>query len=253
MLNKDHAKIELNVQKILGHSPDSAFTRLFKKQVMHHQLICGLETLRAGQNPKTINLVDLDNYKAAIQEILLKNKGLIIITGHLGCWELIPYASALATGRPLAALAKPPKIKSLARLMEKNRNRLLMKVLWTDQKTLVKDMLGTLADNHALGLVMDQKAESRKGITIRFLGYDAEFVAGPARTATRTGAPVMAAFCIRTGPMCYRMSYKLILDADHGSTDEVALTQIFADEIGRAIEQHPHQWVWNYRRWQFQP
>ena len=110
-------------------------------------------------------------------------------------------------------------------------------------------MLKLLKAGECLGFVMDQKPEGRIGPSVNFLGQMTEFVSGPAKLAMRQSSPVLAVFCVRTGPHQYRLLQKVVAPADHGIDDETILTQKMADAIEEAIRLYPEQWIWNYKRW----
>ena len=250
-LRKEYAKIADNVHHIHKLSNNNAFSTMFQRQVLRHQVISGLETFRAFYHPAEIEFEGMDEYRHTVKELLAKEKGLIVITGHLGSWELVAYATAMASGDLFTALAKPAKVRAITQIMDNNRARFYTKVLWTDQKMLFKTMISTLKNKKSLGFVMDQRSESRQGHRVQFLGHAADFVVGPAKTAMVSGAPVIAAFCMRTGSMRYRIVSEPLYEADHTENNEVLMTQRFADAIGGMIKLYPEQWVWNYRRWRF--
>ena len=251
LFRKEYQKISKNIHYINKLNPNSAFSTMFQKQVLRHQLLSGLEVFRAFLNPSEITFDGMDEYRQAVGEQLRAEKGLIVITGHLGSWELVAYATSMASGNPFTALAKPSKVAAMTKIMDRNRSKFYTKVLWTDQKMLFKAMITTLKHKKALGFVMDQRSESRKGHRVNFLGHPVDFVVGPAKTAMASCAPVMAVFCVRTGSMRYRIISELLYDAGHTESNEILMTQRFADAIGRMIQLYPEQWVWNYKRWRF--
>ena len=251
LLRKEYAKIALNIRQIYGLTPGNPFSSMFQKQVLRHQLLCGLETFRGFYHPGEIEFEGMTEYTEMVKGILVRGKGVIVITGHIGSWELVAYATARAAGEMFTALAKPSKVPAVTKIMDNNRGRFYTSVLWTDQKMLFKAMISTLKHKKALGFVMDQRSESRQGHRVNFLGHPAEFVVGPAKTAVASGAPVIATFCIRTGSMRYRIISELVYESEHMENNEGLMTQQFADAIAGMIRLYPEQWVWNYKRWRF--
>ena len=249
---KDRNKIERNIDKILGIPAGSEESEDFQNRVLKHQICNSIESLKASYNNDLITVAGFDDMQRRFQENLQKGKGLIIITAHMGSWEIAAYYCSLASDGKFSALAKPSKLEAATRLLDAYRLRMKTKTLWTDQRSLLKTMASTLKNGEALGFVMDQRPDGRKGPIVDFMGQPTQFVVGPAWASIRNGSPVVSVFCIRTGPWQYRMLCAELLPADHGKTDSVEITQIMASEIERIIRLHPEQWVWNYNRWQFE-
>jgi lauroyl/myristoyl acyltransferase len=247
---KDVRRLRENVQRIYKLPPGSHFSAMFEKQVFHHHIVCALETLRMVTDPEVGQVEGFHELEGILKQVEDAQKGHLLLTAHLGSWELCAYFGQKAASRPLVVLAKPPKRPFLLRPLARFREQLGAKVLWTDQKTLLREMLGTLKRGEGLGFVMDQKPDSRRGPLVTFLGQPTIFVGGPASMAVRTQCAAVSIFCVREGPFRYRILSSLALKPDHGETDEHALTQVFAQSIETAIRAYPEQWTWNYRRWQ---
>lgn len=242
-------QLRRNVHQVLGLPPGSSFARRFERQVMGHQVVAGLETIRAIHTPEMVKIVGFAELQTLVAQAAAGGKGYIFITAHLGSWELCAYYARLAGNVPLAVLAKPPKMAVARRVLNSWRERMGVTVLWTDRKTLLREMLGTLKAKGALGFVMDQKPEHRLGLKVPFLGRPTEFVSGPGMVAARTGCPVISIFCLREGPWQYRLESRLLAPASDAPRDEAELTTMMAAEIEGMIRAYPEQWTWNYKRW----
>jgi len=248
---RDRQRLESNVHRIYGLPPQSHFARMFCRQVFREQLAIALETMRVIRFPGLARIIGFEELKAQVAAAESAGRGHIMITAHLGSWELCAYYAQKAAARPLHVLAKPAKRRFLTRFLGVLRARMEVHVLWTDRKTLVRDMLGALKKGESLGFVMDQKPEGRQGPKVPFLGIPTEFVTGPAAMTIRSGCPVIAIFCVREGRGQYRLLTRTLLTADHGEKDETAITAKFADAITSAIRAYPEQWTWSYKRWRF--
>jgi KDO2-lipid IV(A) lauroyltransferase len=238
-----------NVERIFGLRRGTNFANLFARQNLTHQVLCGLETLRAIQQPELIQVTGFDELQKKVAVAEAAGKGHLIVTAHVGSWELCAYYGRKAGNKPFHVLAKPSRSPAVTKVLDELRHRMGTPVLWTDKKTLVRDMLGALKRGESLGFVMDQKPEGRKGPVVNFFGLPTEFVSGPATMAIRTGAAVISIFCLREGPFRFRLFSEELVPANHGVKDEDALTQTMASAIERVIRLYPEQWTWNYRRW----
>lgn len=246
---KDVAHLRRNVAEVFGLPPASHFAVMFERQVFRHHMTCALETLRIIQQPSAMQLEGLSDLRDAVAEAERHQKGHEIITAHLGSWELCARLGQSVATRPFQVLAKPPKNAAVRRFLTGVRERMGVKVLWTDRKSILKDMLTGLRQGGSIGFVMDQKPEGRQGPLVPFFGRPTEFVSGPAAMAARTGCAVIGVFCVREAPFRYRVVTRPILAAGHGETDEIAMTAKMAAAIEDVIRLYPEQWTWNYKRW----
>jgi Kdo2-lipid IVA lauroyltransferase/acyltransferase len=233
---RDVNLIRANVHRIYHLPPASHF---------RHHVVCALETVRMVLDPKLIQVEGFERLVDLVRSAEAAGKGHIFATAHLGSWELCAYFAQKAASRPLSVLAKPPSRPALMEVLEAFRRRLGAKVLWTDRKTLVRDMLMALKSGEGLGFVMDQKPDGRRGPMVSFLGQPTPFVGGPASMAARTQCAVMSIFCVREGAFRYRILAESLLPPSHGETDEQVITQRCARAIEDAIRAYPEQWTWN--------
>ena len=246
---KDLARLRSNVQRIYALPPESHFSKMFEKQVFRHQLLCALETMRAIQSPEVLTVTGFEEWSRLIKAAEDVGKGHIVVTAHLGSWELCAYFGQKAALKPFHVLAKPAKSAAVTAFLDGLRSRMGTRVLWTDKKSLLRDMLKALRSGESVGFVMDQKPEGRQGPLVEFLGLPTEFVSGPAQMTVKTGCAAFSVFCVREGAFRYRLVSQALVPPGHAETDEAALTQRMADVITGAIRLYPEQWTWNYKRW----
>ena len=244
-----------NLENVLKLPPHSGFARRFMRQVYYHQVVSAMETIRCIEKPELARWDGLYDFQKKLlsceDSAESVKKGQILITGHVGCWELVGAWAARLSQNSFHALAKPARNKALTEVLDQLRVRMGIRVLWTGQKTIQRQMLRALAAGDWLGFVMDQKPVGRVGPSVDFFGNQAEFVAGPAQMAIRGGLPVIAVFCLRLGPMHFRLLCREVAPAGHGITDRDEMTRLMAAEIEDVIRCYPEQWCWNYKRWRF--
>lgn len=247
---KDVRRINDNVQRIYGLPAHSVFSRDFARQVLRHQIFSTLETLKAATDPEAVTIVDEEATIDAMRQSLAAGVGLIVVTGHMGSWELIGRTSVRAIGS-FHALAKPASAPAVTRALETLRGRFGINVLWANRQSALRSMVKVLRAGQTLGFVMDQKPEGRVGPLVTFFGQQTEFVAGPALVSESTGAPIIGVFCMREGPWRYRIFTEELLPARHPQEDLEVTTQLLASAIERMIRLYPEQWAWNYKRWRW--
>lgn len=250
-----------NLKNIYGLPAHSSFAKQFKHQVFYHQTISVLETIRCIHRPHLARWEGLEEFQKKVQSfeasgqasghLKQRSRGQILITGHVGCWELVGWWAAQFSRQSFYALAKPSGSKALTGSLEALRKKMGIHVLWTGQKTIQRQMLRALAGGGWLGFVMDQKPVGRIGPKVLFMGHETEFVGGPAKMATRSDLPVIGVFCLRLAPMHYRLVSHEVAPGGHGIKDPDLMTQLMADKLSQVIRAYPEQWCWNYKRWIF--
>lgn len=248
---RDSQILSTNIKQVFGLPHKTTFHRMFYHQVLRHHFLTLLEfpkVLRCSTPEQVPGFARLAKHLGAYQE---SGRATILITGHLGNWELFGHLCQAATDAPFYALGKPLKKNSWQRQIAKMRRTLGIHMLWTDQKNLLRKMLEILAEPGCLCFLMDQNPHKRIGTQTQFMGQTTSFVSGPAKMAAKTNCAVVAAFCVRDGSERYRLISREILPPGHGIKDHEQLTKIFAKELEKTIRQYPEQWCWNYKRWRF--
>lgn len=247
---RDRRVIQNNVLRVYGLPAHSEFSKTFTKQNQMTQALIMLETIKYLFRPEQLQISGLDEAREKLQAAS-RESGVVIITAHHGSWELAGHAATKGFDRTFYVLAKPSKAKWLTPLLDGIRERLGMKVLWTDAKTLLRDMMAAAQNKEHLGFVMDQRPGSKQGgHSCAFLAIpNTQIVPGPVVMATRKNMPVYGIYMMRVGLCQYRFYCDEVLPPAHGVTDEQAVAQMMADNMTSMIRKYPEQWSWNYRRW----
>ena len=247
---RERAILFENLERVRGLPSQGTEARSFAKRLFRNQVLCTLEAVRGIGRPEEIVVEGLGNLRGAFERAEEAGAGQLLLTAHLGSWELIGVFMAKVLEGRFYELAKPARNPAVSRFLASLRHEAGCDVLWTDRRSLLKSMLGVLKAGDTLGFAMDQKP-GMGGHTVPFFGQPTDFVGGPAAMAARTQCAVIAVFCVRTGDFQYRLFVDELLDSQHGESDRDELTARFAVAIEAGINQAPDQWPWNYRRWRF--
>ncbi len=182
------------------------------------------------------------------QGALSLGRGVMVATGHLGNWELSAFAHGLMTA-PMHVVVRPldnPRLDALvARRRTLSGNHII------EKKDFARGILKALADNEAVGILIDQNSSPEVGVFADFFGIPACCNAGFARLAAHSGAAVV--------PGCALWSeeekrYVLRFYPRIEMTGDVqADTQRLQTQLERIIRAHPDQWLWIHRRWKTRP
>ncbi|NCQ33920.1 lysophospholipid acyltransferase family protein [bacterium] len=179
-------------------------------------------------------------------------KGALIVTGHMGNWEMLG-ARAAASGYQVTAAAKTQSNARVDRMQNGIRRRAGVDILKTDSG--VKAMLKALRQGRMVALVADQDAGS-EGYFTPFLGRPASFFKGPALFAYRTGVPMLTVFIHRLDDRRHRVVIEPAVQVDPTWDEDqavAALTTHFAARLEAAVRRNPEQYFWVHRRWKTQP
>lgn len=183
---------------------------------------------------------------------LYRGRGVILLTAHLGNWELVGAKLALA-GYPVNVIARDQADEQTAQLFRHVRESCGLRVI--PSRTAVRASLECLRRNEILCILGDINA-GRSGVFVDFFGKLASTVAGPAALALRTGAVVVPAFCTREPDHRHsaRACEPLTLDSSGDRDNDIirhtaALTKLIEAQIRR----EPEQWFWLHRRWKTRP
>ena len=186
-----------------------------------------------------------------IRERLPRGKGVIILTGHVGNWELAGAYMA-AVGLPLAAVVKPPANRYIAEHTERTRQKLGIETIPLPQaKTAV---LEALRRNRVVALVADQGA-LRSTTWVPFFGQPTRTPSGPGYFAAKSGAPVFFGALVATADGGYRLEGD-VLEEEVSDAPDVAIERVAAAyrrRLERLVRQVPEQYLWTHRLWKQQP
>lgn len=183
----------------------------------------------------------------AVTEALREGSGAILVTGHLGNWE-VGTACLTARGLEIDGVMQRQSNPLADARINANRERLGIQPI--DRRQAAKLGLRALREGRALGFVADQDARSG-GVFVPFFGRPASTHRGPALLALRSGAALFAATGIRAPDGRYDCRIVRIDESREAEPDEVVfrLTAAFTRILEAAIRTAPQQYLWQHRRW----
>ena len=177
-----------------------------------------------------------------------RGRGVIVITGHIGCWELLP-AHFVAMGYPVTVVGRRMSIARLNRRLVDVRRGLGVTSLDRDDNP--RPMFEVLARGEILGVLIDQHTRVA-GTWVPFFGRLAHTPTAVAKLALATGAAIvpMGIYLERSGKHVVRVSPE-VKAANTGAreSDVRAITAAASLAVEELIRLDPAQWVWFHRRW----
>jgi KDO2-lipid IV(A) lauroyltransferase len=189
----------------------------------------------------------------AILRVYEAGKGVLILTGHLGNWE-VAVAGGIGSFPQYRGqfhfLRRPVWPGWFDRFVAHRFRSAGLGVI--TKKGSLDEVLDRLAATDAVIFTFDQHAGGRDGILVDFFGHPAWTFRSLAIISLSTGVPVVPAATWREpdGRHVLRFEEALpILEPDDPGEAIRANTQAYNDALERMILRHPEQWFWMHRRW----
>ena len=187
-----------------------------------------------------------------IREALARGRGVLILTGHLGNWDLACTAFP-RFGHPTTIITKEIKNKAVSDYWMGLRARFGLKFL--PKQNSYRKCLAVLKKNEVIGFILDQNMTRDEGIFVDFFGKPACTTPGLAFMSAHSGAPVVPVFIIREEGGRHWMKVLPLIEPPPDREPETIrrFTQQYTRIIEDMIRQYPDQWTWIHRRWRTFP
>ena len=243
-----------NLQLALPELSEAEHERILRGVFRHlgWQLVefCRMTRYTAANTPKWIRTEGLDNFLAA----QARGKGVLIVTGHLGAWELSSFYHSLM-GHPMGMVIRRLDNRRLDDFVNGIRclhgNRILPK------DDFARGLLRAMRAGQTVGILMDTNMTPPQGAFVDFFGLQACAATGLARVALKTGAAVLPGFMLwEPDEQKYVLHFGpelVFARTDDAEADILAATQLCTHAIESWIRRSPDQWLWIHRRWKTRP
>ena len=195
----------------------------------------------------------LRNMAEAIELMVRRPSGVILVTGHFGNWEVAGYMTA-AIGLRTTTVAR--------RIDNPRLDRFILGIRETaGQRMLDKDGASAAAgpilrDRGVLTMVCDQDG-GRKGVFVDFFGRKASTHKSIGLLAMEHQAPVCVIYCRRLGRRyAFEVGAERVIHPREwrDRSDPLRwLTQEYTAALERVIRRDPGQYFWVHRRWKNRP
>ena len=175
-------------------------------------------------------------------------RGVLLVTGHFGFWELHALAHGLQVG-PMAVVARALDNPLLDRMLTDLRGSTGNVVI--DRKGGLRRIMRALNANQSVAVLIDQHILTADAVEVDFLGRPAATTSAVAVLAMRTGAAVIPAFSLPLNDGRYRLIYERPLDVPAADTPDAVreLTQRCTKALEKYVRANPERWLWMHRRW----
>ena len=242
--DKDRFEVNANLKAIF---PQKTRSELFKIQIQIFRNFAKylvdffrFEELNKEYIKRKIKIEDI-HY---LDEALKKGKGAVLLSAHIGNWELGGAVVALL-GYPLWAVALPHKTKKVNDFFNAQRERKGMKVITFGKAA--RTCIRYLEENKMIALVGDKDFTQDTGILIDFFGKPTHLPKGPAAFALRNGSPIIPVFMLRNPDDTFTLKIGKPVDCSSGSME--GITFECKTVIENLVKDYPEQWYMFKKFW----
>jgi len=194
------------------------------------------------------NIKSIFSFDDETIKLLESINGGIVMTGHLGNWEMFIPGFGLNDFH-MSIITQTQRSKGSEKFfnwIRKQKNTDLI-----PKKASKKIMMDVLNDNKFLGLASDQNA-GRNGINVPFFNSEVSIPKGAGYFHIKTKKPIIVGFCILTHEFKYQLSLRKI-DENIINNDQNDLiynvNTYFSQLLEDEIKKYPEQYFWFHKKW----
>ncbi len=194
---------------------------------------------------KKISFENLDLVDKAIE----KGKGVIILSGHYGNWELLAFSAGIYFKNEVNLIALDQSNKYINKYLNEIRTSKGNKVISMDKAA--RRIVSLLSKGQMIALLVDQSATEDKDIYIDFFGRSASTYEAPASLALKFNSTLLMALPVRNEKYNYKVKMIEIEHSDLENNKEgiYELSKRHLKILENQIQERPDLWSWQHRRW----
>ena len=182
-----------------------------------------------------------------------KKEGAILITGHIGNWEMMG-AGLASQGYKISALAYKQKNKKVNDILDKLRTSCCINMVY--HRDSVKPLIFALKRKEFAVFLVDQNTVKDRGVFVDFFGKKTLAVDFPAKLAIKLKKPVLFFYTrFDEESRVYKMFVEEVKWEQGNSREETIknLVQAYTAKIEKAVRECPSQYLWGHKRWKTRP
>jgi len=242
--------LELALPEMPPAERERTLRQLFRNLGWQLAEFCRMERYTPANTADWIRYQGLEHFLAAEAE----GRGVFILTGHLGAWELSSFYHSLM-GHPMGMVIRRLDNRKLDAFVNRIRCRHGNKVLHKDD--FARGLLTAMRQGESVGILMDTNMTPPQGVFVDFFGTPACTASGLARVALKTGAAVVPGFLVWEaveGRYVLHFGERIPLpNSGDAEADVLELTQRCTSVLESWVRRYPDQWLWIHRRWKTRP
>jgi KDO2-lipid IV(A) lauroyltransferase len=198
-----------------------------------------------------LELVERTEGWELVEQALALGRGLMVVTGHLGNWEL-GGSYVAARGVPLEAVARRMENPLFDSYLNETRSNIGMTVI--HDADAVRRVPRAMREQHVVAFLVDQGAVGLASTWVPFFGRYAKTPRGPAVFALRLGTPLLFACALRQPSGRFVIHFEPVPVESTGTLDADVdrIVAAYTSTLERWVRRAPEQYFWHHRRWKHQ-
>ncbi|MCC6954213.1 MAG: hypothetical protein IT290_08855 [Deltaproteobacteria bacterium] len=217
------------------------------------QLFAIMPTLKREQ------LEQMFDYTAAREKLKELNEkgagaGLLILTLHYGCFELLVQAHS-CLWKPTNILARDFGLPRLDRYWWGRRQHFGSRVF--SRSGGYREIVTRLRAGEDVAVLFDQNVKASHASFVDFFGIKAATTRAPAVAALRGKSPVVVTVTVEVAPNKFEVLFEEVPSPAIGEGTNEERIAAFLEHTHRVAERfirlHPEQWFWIHRRFKTRP
>ena len=251
------ALVEDHLRRCFPDFSEARVREVAKESYAHLARVTLEAALLSGDGPDAV----FERFEACadwpvVEAALAEGKGVCMVTGHFGNWELAgSYVGARLTqlGTGLDAIVRSQSNPLFENYINRTRERLGMTIV--PDAEAVRRTPRSLRSGRAVAFVMDQGVIGLASTSVPFFGRLAKTPRGPAVFALRFNAPVVFAAAIRQPDGKYVLKLERVPVTPTGDReyDIDMIVHDYTATLERFVRATPEQYFWQHRRWKHAP
>ena len=199
--------------------------------------------------------VEIDD-RPVWEEACAAGTGVVLITGHVGNWEVGSMRPGEAGGPPIHVVREeemdPRAQEFVGRLLAERMGAGYTTHFAAGNPLLGMALCEALRRGEMVALQGDRPRRQGKRLTLTLFGRPFEVPAGPMALARRAEVPLLPVFVLREGRLRYRVAFHppiAVPRTTNRNADLEAAGRRFLAVLEETIRRHPHQWFCFRRLW----
>jgi predicted LPLAT superfamily acyltransferase len=191
-----------------------------------------------------------------ITDELAKGGGAILLSAHVGNWELAGNLLHDRVKAPINVAMVDAEREALRQVYRPatDQRRLRIIGLGDDGLGAMVEINAALGRNELVGFLGDRVLPGAQGVSLPFLGENARFPQGPFVVALLSGAPIIPVFTLKTGLRRYTFRAHTPIHlprVGRDKRDEVLRKAMmrYVATLESVVREHPYQWFNFYGFW----
>ena len=245
--------IRANLSVILGSAADSEAVRRAADEMVRGHASAWLDFLHIAARPpeEAALLVESVVGFSRLVEGRLKGKGVLLLTAHLGNWEVGGLMLA-EVKQPIHVVLVPDLFAGVERVRRRMHARAGVSEISVDRTFLPTLAVLRALDRNGIVAMQGDRDFDNTGIPAPFFGREAYFPRGPFRVAMATGAVVLPAFIVSVPGGRYRAIIEEPIPIEDAGDRDAALRRNVARYVAvleQYVGKYPEQWYCFYPFW----